>query len=163
MVMEDELIAYYFGLNKRITRLKKRLKKINLEFYQQTMCSYCTSNADKVYIQSFRVADEVIEKADAEAMAKGRLDLMRFQQKHFVNYMKQLPQAERSFLRRKYKWHETCMNERVERECFEEIQEIEEAAGYRFMATMPEVVADVPVTSESFTSHFDEMLRLLGV
>lgn len=162
MVMEDELIAYYFGLNKRITRLKKRLKK-NLEFYQQTMCSYCTSNADKVYIQSFRVADEVIEKADAEAMAKDRLDLMRFQQKHFVNYMKQLPQAERSFLRRKYKWHETCMNERVERECFEEIQEIEEAAGYRFKGELPEVVADVPVTRDSFISHFEDMLHTLGV
>lgn len=162
-MVDEDLIAYYFSLNKRITRIKWRLREMRIEFYQQTMSSYCTSDEDKIYSKGFSVEREVIALADAEAMAKSRLELMRFQQKHFIAYLKQLPQADGHFLKRKYKWHEACINERVERECFEEVQEIEEAAGYRFLGELPDVVADVPITSEAFTSHFEDMLHALGV
>jgi len=169
VVIDENLISYYFSLNNRITKVKYRITRMRHEFYQQTMCSYCSSDADSVYIQAFTVEKKVNSLVDAEAMAESSIALMRYKQKHFLSYLKQLPSADRRFLKRKYIWHETCMNDRVERECFEEILEIEEAAGYRFMGYEPHIQVDEieEVTSENFAESsencFEKMLAKLGV
>lgn len=169
MVIDENLISYYFSLNYRITKAKYRISRMRHEFYQQTMCSYCSSDADSVYIQAFAVERKVTSLVDAAAMAESSMELMRYKQKHFISYLKQLPSADRRLLKRKYKWHETCRNDRVERECFEEILEIEEAAGYRFMGYEPHIQVDEieEVTSDNFAESsencFEKMLAKLGV
>jgi len=169
VVIDENLIAYYFSLNYRITKAKYRITRMRHEFYQQTMSSYCSADADSVYIQAFQVEKKVTSLVDAEAMAEASIELMRYKQKHFLRYLKQLPSADRRFLKRKYKWHETCTNDRVERECFEEILEIEEAAGYIFMGYEPHIQVDEieEVTSENFAESsencFEKMLAKLGV
>jgi hypothetical protein len=169
VVIDEDLIAYYFSLNKRITRIKWRLRETRIDFYQQTMSSYYTSDNEAMYIHGFPVESKVIELVDSEEQAKSRMAVMKFKQRHFLAYMKQLPQADRYFLTHKYKWQEGGLNDRVERECFEEIQEIEEAAGYRFelvddnRASKLEKACESPTTGEQFTTHFEDMLKLLEV
>ena len=168
-MVDDEVITYYFELNKRIAIVKGRLKKMRFDFYQQTMSSYCTSDEQKIYTKGFRVEKKVIAFVDAEAMALGQLDIMRFKHKHFVKYLKQLSSADRYFLTRKHKWHEEALNERVERECFEELLEIEEAAGYRFDDYEPYIRLDeIEETSsasygDAMESCFEKMMAMLGV
>ena len=169
MVIDEDLITHYFNLNYRITKAKYRISWMRYEFYQQTMNSYCTSDDQKIYTQGFPVERKVITLLDAEALAESSIELMRYKQKHFLRYLKQLPYSDRYFLKRKYKWHEEGLNEPLERECFEEIQEIEEAAGYRFMGYEPHIQADEieEVSSESFAesteNSIEKMLAMLGV
>lgn len=162
-MIDDEIIMDYFGLSKRIKRKEDYLKIMRREFYQQTMSSFCTTDGMKIYSKGFGVDRNVIDLVDREAVTLEKISLLKFKRKHFLRYLKQLPKEDRQFLTKKYKWCQGGMNERLERECFEEVQEIEEAAGYRFLGALPDVVADVPITSEAFTSHFEDMLHALGV
>ena len=168
-MVDDEVITYYFELNKRIAKVKGRLKKMRFDFYQQTMSSYCTSDEQKIYTKGFPVESKVIELVDSEEQAKSRMAVMKFKQRHFLAYLKQLSSADRYFLTHKYKWQEGGLNDRVERECFEEIQEIEEAAGHRFelvddnRGSKLEKACESPTTGEQFTTHFEDMLKLLEV
>ena len=168
-MINEDIIAYYFSLNKRITRIKWRLREMRIEFYQQTMSSYCTSDEQKIFTKGFPVESKVIELVDSEEQAKSRMAVMKFKQRHFLAYLKQISSADRYFLTHKYKWQEGGLNDRVERECFEEIQEIEEAAGYRFelvddnRASKLEKACESPTSGEQFTTHFEDMLRLLEV
>ena len=168
-MVDDEVITYYFELNKRIAKVKGRLKKMRFDFYQQTMSSYCTSDEQKIFTKGFPVESKVIELVDSEEQAESRMAVMKFKQRHFLAYLKQISSADRYFLTHKYKWQEGGLNDRVERECFEEIQEIEEAAGHRFelvddnRASKLEKACESPTTGEQFTTHFEDMLRLLEV
>ena len=168
-MVDDEVITYYFELNKRIAKVKGRLKKMRFDFYQQTMSSYCTSDEQKIYTKGFPVEKKVIAFVDAEALALDQLAIMRFKHKHFVKYLKQLSSADRYFLTRKHKWHEEALNERVERECFEELLEMEEAAGYRFDDYEPYIRLDeIEETSsasygDAMESCFEKMMAMLGV
>ena len=168
-MINEDIIAYYFSLNKRITRIKWRLKRMQADFYQQTMSSYCTSDEQKIFTKGFPVESKVIELVDSEEQAESRMAVMKFKQRHFLAYLKQISSADRYFLTHKYKWQEGGLNDRVERECFEEIQEIEEAAEYRFKwvddnrASKLEKACEAPTTGEQFTTHFEDMLKLLEV
>ena len=169
MVIDENLIAYYFSLNYRIMKAKDRVSRMRYEFYQQTMASYCTYDDEKMYTKGFPVEKKVISLLDAEAMAAEQVELMAFKQRHFVRYLKQLCNADRYFLKRKYKWQESGINDRVERDCLEEIQEIEEAAGYQFAEYEPHIqVAEIEeVASENYGENledcFEKMLARLGV
>ena len=169
MVIDDDLINYYFSLNNRITKAKDRVTRMRYEFFQQTMASYCTSDDEKMYTQGFPVEKKVISLLDAEAMAAEQVELMAFKQRHFVRYLKQLTTADRCFLTHKYKWRQGGLNDRVERDCFEEIQEIEEAAGYQFAEYEPHIqVAEIEeVASENYGENlensFEKMIARLGV
>ena len=115
-MIDEDLIAYYFSLNKRITRIKWRLREMRIEFYQQTMSSYCTSDEQKIFTKGFPVESKVIELVDSEEQAKSRMVVMKFKQKHFLAYMKQLPQADRCFLTPVCRWQDGVLTDRGERE-----------------------------------------------
>ena len=169
MVIDDDLINYYFSLNNRITKAKDRVTRMRYEFFQQTMSSYCTSDEEKMYTHGFPVESKVISLLDAEAMAMDQMELMAFKQRHFIRYLKQLTAEDRGFLTHKYKWRQEALNDRVERDCLEEIQEIEEAAGYQFIGYEPHIqVAEIEdVSSENYGENlensFEKMLARLGV
>lgn len=167
-MVDEEVITYYFELNKRIAKVRRRLKKMRAEFYQQTMSSYCTSSDQGIYTQSFPLEKKIITLLDAEGLAMQQVELMKFKQKHFVKYLKQLKSSDRYFLIRKYKWQEGGLNERVERECYEELQEIEEATGYRFEGYEPDLsiegIEDISEGSELiFEDTFMKICSKLGV
>ena len=168
MVIDEDLIAYYFSLNKRITRIKWRLREMRIEFYQQTMSSYCTSDEEKMYTKGFPVEKKVITLVDAQAMAAEHIEILAFKQKHFLRYLNGLQKAERVCLKEKYIWHRERLIDHVERECFEEIQEIEEAAGYMFQGYEPELpkieIVDITeATEETFENDFMKICGMLGV
>ncbi len=167
--MDEDLISEYFYLNKRIVETDSRINSMHDEFYRQTMSSYCTYDDEKMYTIGFPVEKKVITLVDTESLAKKKLDLLKFKQKHFLRYMKQLTSADRDFLTHKYEWQEEGMNERLERECFDEVLEIEEAAGYHFMWYEPyihlEEIEEVSSESygESLENCFEKMIAKLGV
>ena len=169
MVIDEDVISYYFSLNKRIAKARRRLKEMRIEFYQQTMSSYCTSDEDKIYSHGFPVEKKVITLVDAQAMASEHIELMAFKQKHFRKYLDGLQKAERVCLKEKYIWRRERLIDHVERECFEEIQEIEEAAGYRFNEYEPYIRLDeIEETSsasygDAMESCFEKMMAMLGV
>ena len=169
MVIDEDVISYYFSLNKRIAKARRRLKEMRIEFYQQTMSSYCTSDEDKIYSHGFPVEKKVITLVDAQAMASEHIELMAFKQKHFRQYLDGLQKAERVCLKEKYIWRRERLIDHVERECFEEIQEIEEAAGYRFNEYEPYIRLDeIEETSsasygDSMENCFEKMMAMLGV
>lgn len=169
-MIDEGVITYYFQLNKRMEKVKGRLKKMRVDFYQQTMSSYCTSDEHTMYTKGFPVEKKVITLVDAEAMAFKQLEIMKFKHKHFVKYLKQLESSDRYFLIQKYKWQEGGLNERIEHECHEEIQEIEEATSYRFLGYEQEAdlyideIEDISETSEqSFDDAFLKICQKLGV
>ena len=106
---------------------------------------------------------------DAQAMASEHIELMAFKQKHFRKYLDGLQKAERVCLKEKYIWRRERLIDHVERECFEEIQEIEEAAGYRFNEYEPYIRLDeIEETSsasygDSMENCFEKMMAMLGV
>ncbi len=168
MVIDEDVISYYFSLNKRIAKAKRRLKEMRIEFYQQTMSSYCTSDEDKIYSHGFPVEKKVITLVDAQAMAAEHIEILAFKQKHFLRYLNGLQKAERVCLKEKYIWHRERLIDHVERECFEEIQEIEEAAGYMFQGYEPELpkieIVDITeATEETFENDFMKICGMLGV
>lgn len=168
MVIDEDLIAYYFSLNKRIAKARRRLKEMRIEFYQQTMSSYCTSDEEKIYSHGFPVEKKVITLVDAQAMASEHIEILAFKQKHFRQYLDGLQKAERVCLKEKYIWRRERLIDHVERECFEEIQEIEEAAGYRFQGYEPELpiieIVDITEATEAtFENDFMKICGMLGV
>lgn len=168
-MIDDEIIMDYFGLSKRIKKKEGCIKMMRYEFYQQTMSSYCTSDELKTYSKGFAVDWNVISLVDSESATLEQISLLRFKRKHFLRYLRQLPKGDRHFLTKKYKWHQGGINERLERECLEELQEIEEAAGYRFGGYEPHIQLEEieEVTSETYgeslENSFDKMMAMLGV
>ena len=141
---------------------------MRIEFYQQTMSSYCTSDEEKMYTKGFPVEKKVITLVDAQAMAAEHIEILAFKQKHFLRYLNGLQKAERVCLKEKYIWHRERLIDHVERECFEEIQEIEEAAGYMFQGYEPELpkieIVDITeATEETFENDFMKICGMLGV
>ena len=167
-MIDEDVISYYFSLNKRIAKARRRLKEMRIEFYQQTMSSYCTSDEEKMYTKGFPVEKKVITLVDAQAMAAEHIEILAFKQKHFLRYLNGLQKAERVCLKEKYIWHRERLIDHVERECFEEIQEIEEAAGYMFQGYEPELpkieIVDITeATEETFENDFMKICGMLGV
>lgn len=168
MVIDEDVISYYFSLNKRIAKARRRLKEMRIEFYQQTMSSYCTSDEEKIYSHGFPVEKKVITLVDAQAMASEHIEILAFKQKHFRQYLDGLQKAERVCLKEKYIWRRERLIDHVERECFEEIQEIEEAAGYKFQGYEPELpiieIVDITEATEAtFENDFMKICGMLGV
>ena len=104
-MIDEDVISYYFSLNKRIAKARRRLKEMRIEFYQQTMSSYCTSDEETIYTKGFPVEKKVITLVDAQAMAEEHIELLAFKQKHFLRYLNNLQKAERVCLKEKYIWH----------------------------------------------------------
>lgn len=167
-MIDEDVISYYFSLNKRIAKARRRLKEMRIEFYQQTMSSYCTSDEEKIYSHGFPVEKKVITLVDAQAMASEHIEILAFKQKHFRQYLDGLQKAERVCLKEKYIWRRERLIDHVERECFEEIQEIEEAAGYKFQGYEPELpiieIVDITEATEAtFENDFMKICGMLGV
>ena len=170
-VIDCSLIAYYMNLAKSIYRHKKLLKKSRIGFFNQTMSSYTTSNGEEVFSIGFNVEENVIHLADGQRKLESTLEICRFKHKHFTAFLHTLQHADLIYLKERYLQEEEIINDRVDRECIEMIQEIEEAVSYRFFGSEPGTyIDDAPdvyqVSEEEFAEAFDDaflkMISRLG-
>ena len=164
-------IAYYMSMAKSVKRHKRILKKIRIGFFNQTMSSYVTSNDQALYSKGFSVENNVIHFVDAQRRLEEALEICEFKHKHFKDFLHTLPHDDRMYLKARYLQEEEMINDRVDRECFEMIEEIEEAVSYRFIGREPGTyIDDAPdinqVSEKEFAESFDDafikMISRLG-
>ena len=170
-MIDCSLIAYYMNLAKSVYRHKKMLKEIRINFFNQTMSSYVTSNDQEMFSKGFSVENNVIKFVDAQRRMDAAIEICAFKHKHFTEFFHTLPQNDRIYLKERYLQEEEIINDRVDRECFDMIQEIEEAVSYRFLGNEPGTyIDDAPdidqVSEEEFEEAFDnaflKMISRLG-
>lgn len=170
-MVDCSLIAYYMNLAKSIYRHKKRLKSARIGFFNQTMSSYVTSNEHEIFSKGFSVENNVINFVDAQRRLEETIKICEFKHKHFTEFFRTLQRDDQIYLKERYLQEEEIINDRADRECFDMIQEIEEAASYRFLGVAPALyVEDAPdigdVSEEEFVQAFDsaflKMVSRLG-
>jgi len=147
------------------------LKKIRIGFFNQTMSSYVTSNELVLYSKGFSIENNVIHFVDAQRRLEEAVEICEFKHKHFKEFLNALPHDDRVYLEARYLQEEEIINDRVDRECFEMIEEIEEAVSYRFTGSEPGTyIDDAPDINqvseeefaESFNDAFIKMISRLG-
>lgn len=171
------MIEYYFSLYNKLPLARLRVLQYQKEFYQeQTMHSYYTYAEGRWLVKGFRQDVEVINLVDTLLALERYIEIMEFKLKHFRLFLRELPRGDRVILNMKY-FHkqelpDTESLRNAERLCFSEVQEIEEAASFRFkFYEMPDFLIDaaeiLDLEDENFTDSFNEnfssMLQLLGV
>lgn len=130
---ETDSINTYFFLNKRINESRERLRETDRLFFSQTMSSYVTENGMQIISKGFDVQQNCNRHLDVVAKIEQNIEISEFKRRHFNRYLNTLPKEQRLFLKKKYVLHrEYLENEHIERECLLEIDEIEQAARYRF-------------------------------
>lgn len=172
-MINNDLIASYFYIDKEIRKCKRKIGEKRAMFYNQSMSSHVTSDETHVFSEGFNVEYNVIQLVDTLAVTEDSKKVLEFKHKHFKRYLRELPESERIFLIDKYKNNSQATNGTVEQACLKEIQEIEEAAGYRFnYYVQPErlkEISSIPPENqeeyfiESFEGDFMAMLKTLGV
>lgn len=170
-MVDCSLIAYYMNLAKSVYRHKKMLKNTRIGFFNQTMSSYVTSNDQEIFSKGFSVENNVIQFVDAQRRLDAAIEICEFKHKHFTEFLHTLQHADRMYLKERYLQEEEIINDRVDRECFDMIQEIEEAVSYRFLGNEPGTyIDDAPdinqVSEDEFAEAFDDafikMISRLG-
>lgn len=172
-----DIIEYYFSLYYKLPNARRRVLKYRKDFYQnQTLHSYFTYSESRWMVRGFRQDVQVVNLLDTLLSMERYIEIMEFKQKHFRLFLRELPRGDRVILNMKY-FHkqelpDTESLRNAERLCFSEVQEIEEAASFRFkFYEMPDFLIDaaeiLDLEDENFTDSFNEnfssMLQLLGV
>ena len=159
------------NLAKSIYRHKKLLKKSRIGFFNQTMSSYVTSNEQELFSKGFSIEKNVVAFVDGQRRLEETIEICEFKHKHFKDFLHTLPHDDRIYLWERYLQEEEIINDRVDRECFDMIQEIEEAVSYRFLENEPGTyIDDAPdinqVSDDEFAEAFDDafikMISRLG-
>ena len=97
------------------------------------MSSYVTSNEQELFSKGFSIEKNVVAFVDGQRRLEETIEICEFKHKHFKDFLHTLPHDDRIYLRERYLQEEEIINDRVDRECFDMIQEIEEAVSYRFL------------------------------
>ena len=159
------------NLAKSIYRHKRMLKEIRIGFFNQTMSSYITSNDQEIFSKGFNIEENVIHFVDGQRKLEETIKICEFKHKHFKDFLYTLPQDHQMYLKARYLQEEEIINDRVDRDCIEMIQEIEEAVSYRFFGSEPGTyIDDAPdfnqVSEDEFAEAFDDaflkMISRLG-
>lgn len=130
---ETDSINTYLFLNKRINESRERLRETDRLFFSQTMSSYVTENGMQIISKGFDVQQNCNRHLDVVAEIEQNIEISEFKRRHFNRYLHTLPKEQRLFLKKKYVLHRDHLeNEPLERDCADEIKEIEQAARYRF-------------------------------
>ena len=130
---ETDSINYYFTLCRRVKESRERLKAADRLFFLQTMNSYVTTDGMTLHSQGFDIQRNCNRHLDVVAEIEQNIEISEFKRRHFNRYLHTLPKEQRLFLKKKYVLHRDHLeNEPLERDCADEIKEIEQAARYRF-------------------------------
>lgn len=130
---ETDSINTYFFLKKRINESRERLRETDRLFFSQTMSSYVTEDGMQIISKGFDIQRNCNRHLDVVAEIEQNIEISEFKRRHFNRYLHTLPKEQRLFLKKKYVLHRDHLeNEPLERDCADEIKEIEQAARYRF-------------------------------
>ena len=176
-MLNMDIIEYYFSLYYKLPNARRRVLKYRKEFYQnQTLHSYFTYSESRWMVRGFRQDVQVVDFLDTLLALERHIEIMEFKQKHFRLFLRSLNRKDRHLLHKKYchkrELPDTAILRNVEKLCFSEIQEIEEAACFRFnFYEMPGFLMEAAEIlglededfTESFNVNFTAMLELLGV
>ena len=156
-MIDCSLIAYYMNLAKSIYRHKRMLKEIRIGFFNQTTSSYITSNDQEIFSKGFNIEENVIHLVDGQRKLEETIKICEFKHNHFTEFLHTLPHDDRMYLKERYLQEEEIINDRVDRECFDMIQEIEEAVSYRFLGNEPAAyIDDAPDIDQVSEGEFEE-------
>ena len=127
-------------------------------------------------VRGFRQDVQVVNLLDTLLAMERYIEIMEFKQKHFRLFLRSLNRKDRHLLHKKHchkrELPDTENLRNVEKLCFSEIQEIEEAACFRFkFYEMPGFLMEAAEIldiededfPESFSENFAAMLEVLGV
>lgn len=176
-MLNADMIEYYFSLYNKLPLARLRVLQYQKEFYQnQTLHSYFTYSESRWMVRGFRQDVQVVNLLDTLLALERYIEIMEFKWKHFRFFLRSLPRKDRHLLHKKYchkrELPDTENLRNVEKLCFSEIQEIEEAACFRFkFYEMPGFLMEASEIldledenfTDSFNSNFTAMLELLGV
>ena len=130
---ETDSINTYFFLNKRINESRRRLRETDRMFFAQTMSSYVTEDGMQIISKGFDIQRNCNRHLDIIADIEQNIEMSEFKRRQFNRYLDTLSKEQRFFLKKKYMLHRDYLeNEPLERDCLDEIEEIEQAARYRF-------------------------------
>lgn len=130
---ETDSINTYLFLKKRIKESRERLRETDRLFFAQTMSSYVTDNGMQIISKGFDVQQNCNRHLDIVAAIEQNIEICEFKRRQFNRYLDTLSKEQRLFLKKKYMLHRDHLeNEPLERDCADEIKEIEQAARYRF-------------------------------
>jgi hypothetical protein len=130
---ETDSINTYFFLNKRINESRERLRETDRMFFAQTMSSYVTEDGMQIISKGFDIQRNCNRHLDIMAEIEQNIEISEFKWRQFNRYLDTLSKEQRLFLKEKYMLHRDHLeNEPIERDCADEIKEIEQAARYRF-------------------------------
>ena len=176
-MLNVDMIEYYFSLHYKLPNARLRVFQYREDFYQnQTLHSYFTYEESRWVVKGFRQDVQVVNLLDTLLALDRYIEVLEFKLKHFRLFLQELPQGDRVMLNMKY-FHkqelpDTESLRNAERLCFSEVQEIEEAACFRFrFYKMPDFLIEAAEIldlededfTESFNVNFTAMLELLGV
>jgi len=130
---ETDSINTYLFLKKRIKESRERLRETDRLFFAQTMSSYITEDGMQIISKGFDVQRNCNVHLDIVAEIEQNIEICEFKRRQFNRYLDTLSKEQRFFLKKKYMLHRDYLeNEPLERDCADEIKEIEQAARYRF-------------------------------
>ena len=130
---ETDSINTYLFLKKRIKESRERLRETDRLFFAQTMSSYITEDGMQIISKGFDVQRNCNVHLDIVAEIEQNIEICEFKRRQFNRYLDTLSKEQRFFLKKKYMLHRDHLeNEPLERDCADEIKEIEQAARYRF-------------------------------
>ena len=130
---ETDSINTYFFLDRRIKESRERLRETDILFFSQTMSSYVTEDGMQIISKGFDIQRNCNRHLDIIAEIEQNIEICEFKRRQFNRYLDTLSKEQRLFLKEKYMLHRDHLeNEPLERDCADEIKEIEQAARYRF-------------------------------
>lgn len=130
---ETDSINTYLFLKKRINESRERLRETDRMFFAQTMSSYVTEDGMQIISKGFDIQRNCNRHLDIMAEIEQNIEISEFKWRQFNRYLDTLSKEQRLFLKEKYMLHRDHLeNEPIERDCADEIKEIEQAARYRF-------------------------------
>ncbi|WP_394700655.1 hypothetical protein [uncultured Trichococcus sp.] len=176
-MLNVDMIEYYFALSHKLAASRRRRIIYPEKFYnEQTMHSYYTYIEGHWTVKGFRQDVQGINFLDAMLALDRYIEILEFKLKHFRLFLRELPMKDKKILIRKYRSKREVPDSEslkaVERLCFSEIQEIEEAVSYRFTYyELPDYLMEAAELldcaedgfTESFSENFTAMLQTLGV
>lgn len=168
-----ELIHDYLNLEKRISRIKRRMIHKEAEFNSQTFCGVTEFHPLGVRHKGFKVDDRVCGYIDLMNTYKQNIEMNKRRLKYFNQFMSRLDPHTAMSLIRRYKRSirfDEMQDLGHDRVVLDEIVEIEDAISYEFNTELSDELQRKAIqveytkfSEETVEDSFQAMQELLGV
>lgn len=159
-----EEIQAYFRLDKRIEKLQHCISRLRKIFYDRTFTTRTESNGMEFYTVGEKIDNIVADFVDIIRENERSIEILKKRKKYFNEYLNSLPPADRHYLIHKYsKKKPPTEFDELDRQLYEEIEEINEAINYMYGFPQEIKVVSVEVNNNNLEDEFDRILEALEV